>query len=80
MILKDYTNFWNIDGNIYIYIFCTDILIYILRRADKNAQKNYTTKNLHDPDNHEGSDHSPRARHPGMQSQEGLRQHHDEQS
>ena len=25
-------------------------------------------------------DHSPRARHPGMQSQVGLRKHHDEQS
>ena len=27
-------------------------------------------KDLHDPDNH---DHSPRARHPGMPSQVGLR-------
>ena len=34
-------------------------------------------KDLHDPDNH---DHSPRARHPGMQSQVGLRKHHYEQS
>ena len=34
-------------------------------------------KDLHDPDNH---DHSPRARHPGMQSQVGLRNHHYEQS
>ena len=25
-------------------------------------------------------DHSPRVRHPGMQSQEGLGKHHDEQS
>ena len=25
-------------------------------------------------------DHSPRARHPGVQSQEGLRKHHQEQS
>ena len=23
-------------------------------------------KDLHDPDNHDGCDHSPRARHPGM--------------
>ena len=23
-------------------------------------------KDLHDPDNHDGIDHSPRARHPGM--------------
>ena len=36
-------------------------------------------KDLHDPDNHNG-DHSPRARHPGMQSQEGLRKNHYKQS
>ena len=34
-------------------------------------------KDLHNPDNH---DHSPRARHPGVQSQMGLRNHHYEQS
>ena len=34
-------------------------------------------KELHDPDHH---DHSPRARHPGMRSQVGLRKHHYEQS
>ena len=33
-------------------------------------------KDLHDPDNHDG-DYS---RHPGMQSQVGLRKHHYEQS
>ena len=32
-------------------------------------------KELHDPDNH-----LSRARHPGMQSQVGLRKHHCEQS
>ena len=32
-------------------------------------------KDLHDPDNH-----SSRARHPGMQSQVGLRKHHYKQS
>ena len=43
-------------------------------------------KDLHDPDNHECDNHececdySPRARHPGMQSQVGLRKHHYEQS
>ena len=38
-------------------------------------------KELHDPDNHDGwCDHSPRARHPGMRSQVGLRKHHYEQS
>ena len=34
-------------------------------------------KDLHNPDNH---DHSPRARHPGVQSQMGLRKHHYEQN
>ena len=28
--------------------------MYILRRGGKNAQKNYSKKNLHYPDNHEG--------------------------
>ena len=38
-------------------------------------------KDLHDPDNHNGMiDHSPRARHLGVQSQVGLRKHHYEQS
>ena len=37
-------------------------------------------KYLHDPDNHNGNDHSPKARHPGMQSQVGLGKHHYEQS
>ena len=37
-------------------------------------------KDLHDPDNHNGViTHSPRARHPGMWSQVGLRKHHYEQ-
>ena len=34
-------------------------------------------KYLHDPDNH---DHSPRARHPGVQSQVGLWKNHYEQN
>ena len=37
-------------------------------------------KDLHDPDSHDGVVISPRARHPGMQSQMGLRKHHYEQS
>ena len=38
-------------------------------------------KDHHDPDNHEcDCDHSPRARHPGMQSLVGLRKHHYKQS
>jgi len=36
-------------------------------------------KDLHDPDKHDGVI-SPRARHPGMWSQVGLRKHHYEQS
>ena len=36
-------------------------------------------KDLHDPGNH-WCDHSPRATHPGMWSQVGLRKHHYEQS
>ena len=35
---------------------------------------------LHDPDNHNGVDHSHRARHPGVRSRVGLRKHHYEQS
>ena len=48
----------------------------------KKTWQEYTElykKDLHNPDNHP-SDHSPRARHPGMQSQVGLRKHHYEQS
>ena len=36
-------------------------------------------KDLHDPDHHDGVI-TPRARHPGMRSQAGLRNHHYEQS
>ena len=37
-------------------------------------------KHLHDPDNHNECDRSPRARHPAMWSQVGLRKHHYKQS
>ena len=37
-------------------------------------------KDLHDPDNHNGSDHSPRAKQPRRQSPVGFRRHHYEQS
>ena len=38
-------------------------------------------KDLNDPDKHDGViDHSPRARHPGMQSQVGPWKHHRKQS
>ena len=33
-------------------------------------------KDLHDPGNNDGVDHWPRARHPGMWNQLGLRKHH----
>ena len=33
-------------------------------------------EDLHDPDNHDGVINSPRARHPGVQSQVGLRKYH----
>ena len=50
----------------------------------KNRWQEYTgeyKKDLHNPDNHNDvCDHSPKARHPGMQSQVGLRKHHYEQS
>ena len=38
------------------------------------------TEELYKKDLHDQCDHSPRARHPGMQSQVGLRKHHYEQS
>ena len=37
-------------------------------------------KDLHDPENHDGVVHSPRSRHPGMQSQVDLRKLHYEQN
>ena len=37
-------------------------------------------KDLHDPDNYNSLVTQPRARHPGMQSQVGLRKHHYKQS
>ena len=40
----------------------------------------YEKKNLHDPDNHDGVIVLPRAGHPGIQSQVGLRKHLDKQS
>ena len=49
----------------------------------KKSWREYTEelykKDLHDPDNHDGMN-SPRARHPGVWSQVGLRKHHYEQS
>ena len=50
----------------------------IQKRWQKNTE--LYKKDFHDPDNHDGCDHSPRARYPGMQSPAGLRKHHYEQS
>ena len=51
-----------------------------IKKWQENTEELYK-KDLHDPDNHDGViDHSPRARHPGMWSQMGLRKHHYEQS
>ena len=47
----------------------------ILRRGGKNTQKNYTKKIFMTQIN-TVCVHSPRARHPGMQSQIGLRKYH----
>ena len=60
--------------------------MYLTEAEDiKTRWQEYTEelhkKDLHDPDNHNGvMDHSPRARHPGMRSQAGLRKHHYKQS
>ena len=37
-------------------------------------------RGLNDPDNHDGCDHSPRARRPGVYIQVGLRKHYYKQS
>ena len=50
----------------------------IKKRRQEYTEELYK-KDLYDPDNHDG-DHSPRARHPGMRSQVGLRKQHYEQS
>jgi len=58
-----------------------------IKRGGNNTQKNYTKKDIHDPDSHDGSwPHLAMrrsltyTRHPGMQSQAGLRKQHYEQS
>ena len=49
----------------------------IKKRWQEYTQKRTAQKGLNDPDNHNAV---IRARHPGMQSQVGLRKHHYEQS
>ena len=51
----------------------------VKKRWQEYMQELYK-KDLHNPDTQRWCDHSPRARHPGMQSQEGLKKHHYEQS
>ena len=52
-----------------------------IKKRWQEYTENLYKKHLDDPDNHNGViTHSPRARHPGMQSQVGLRKHHYEQS
>ena len=48
----------------------------IKKRWQEYKEELYQKKDLHDPDNHNGVSTHPRARHPGMQSQVGLRKHH----
>ena len=50
----------------------------IKKRWQEYMEELYTKD--HDPDNHDGVIHSPKARHPGMRSQVGLRKHHYKQS
>ena len=53
---------------------------YIKKTWQEYTEELYK-KHLHDPDNYDGDNyHLPRARHPGMQSQVGLRKHHEELS
>ena len=53
-----------------------------LTETKEEVARNHRTikKDLNDPDNHDGVDHSPRARHPTVQSQVGLWKHHYKQS
>ena len=50
----------------------------IKKRWQEYMEELYTKD--HDPDNHDGVIHSPKARHPGMRSQVGLRKHHYKQN
>ena len=48
------------------------------KRWQEHREKLYK-KDLHNTDNHDGAI-TPRAKHPGMRSQVGLRKHHYKQS
>ena len=51
----------------------------IKKRWQEYTEETYK-KDPHYPDNHDCVITQPRARHPGMRSQVGLRKHHDKQS
>ena len=51
----------------------------IKKRWREHTEELYK-KDLNDPDNHDGCDHSPRAGHPGVQSQVGCRKNQYQQS
>ena len=58
-----------------------------IKKRWQEYTKELYRKDLNDPDNHNGGyqitqwcDHSPRVRHPGLQSQVGPRKHHYELS
>ena len=51
-----------------------------LRKGGKNTQKNYTKKDLHDPDNHDGVSTHLEPDILEVRSQVGLGKHHYDQS
>ena len=51
-----------------------------IKKRWQEYTKELYKNDLHDPDNHDGVINSPRARHPGMCNQVGLRKRHYEQS
>ena len=50
------------------------------KKSWQEYTKKLSKKDLNDPDNHDAVITHLRARHPGIQSQVGLRKHHYEQS
>ena len=57
-----------------------DLTEAVLSSNGKNKQKNYTKKDLHDPDNHDGVITHLESDILECNSQVGLRKHHYEQS
>ena len=52
----------------------------VKKRWQEYTEELLKKKDLHDPDNHDSVITLPQARHPGIQSQVGLRKHHYKQS